>query len=854
MLVVDLIPGKDGSSPAYLSNINGTLFFSAHTGPNEYGVWMSDGTAEGTVTVKGGVGGGYFTELNRRVVFSGFDAVGRARLFATDGTEAGTSSIDPGFSIFPALMPGPLVKVGRKLFFNAIDDGHGPELWVTDGTSGGTGMVMDINATARRVRTQEALTNVNGTLFFFGSDPAHGNELWKSDGTPEGTMMVKDLVPGEGHSLPSGFVSIGSTVFFSAIDSSDAGVSYPFNLRLWKSDGTAEGTTLVSAVLGLVRYRININGTLFFEADDGVHGGELWRTDGTPEGTMLVKDIYAGATSSDIGELTDVNGTLFFIAKYKGTTYQIWRSDGTEGGTVMLKPWGNSFSGVPSHLINVNGTLYFIADGKLWKSDGTDNGTRMVKAVQGIGNDSDAPMVNVNDTLYFVASGHLWKSDGTLAGTVDLKLPYAVNESTLINVNDTLFFQATRSGYVELWKTDGSVAGTVLVKSIVRGNEALSYMTNVDGALFFAANDGVHGRELWRSDGTPEGTGIVMDVNSGAGGSSPMALTNVGGALYFLADEKGWGGELWRLGPFATVSEGTLRLSGGLSDDTFTISSNGARMVAAWGRSVMVLDGAVEALALDGGGGSDTLSIIGGSFTMNEDVVGGAPDLRLNVSGAGSVALKASQRLKLLSVTDTGVVRLGPGGKAVFVQGLALGAGAQVDVGVGQLVVRAGLGELDATLAKVWKWIRSGRDGGKWTGWGITSSSAASDAGGLTGLGVAPNEEGEVVVKYGWNGDTNLDGVVNADDYFLIDSGFITQAGGYQNGDLNYDGVVNADDYSLIDGAFLGQGGQACAAYGPGREGRSVGGDEVVVAHEAVSGRKAESASAGLFGERAILA
>jgi len=60
--------------------------------------------------------------------------------------------------------------------------------------------------------------------------------------------------------------------------------------------------------------------------------------------------------------------------------------------------------------------------------------------------------------------------------------------------------------------------------------------------------------------------------------------------------------------------------------------------------------------------------------------------------------------------------------------------------------------------------------------------------------------------------DANLDGVINADDYFLIDSGYITQAKGYHNGDFNYDGVINADDYFLIDSTFIGQNGPLAAS------------------------------------------
>ena len=58
-----------------------------------------------------------------------------------------------------------------------------------------------------------------------------------------------------------------------------------------------------------------------------------------------------------------------------------------------------------------------------------------------------------------------------------------------------------------------------------------------------------------------------------------------------------------------------------------------------------------------------------------------------------------------------------------------------------------------------------------------------------------------VLVKYTWGGDANLDGTLNGDDYFAIDSHF-NQAGsvfGYLNGDFNYDGDINGDDYFIID-------------------------------------------------------
>ena len=99
----------------------------------------------------------------------------------------------------------------------------------------------------------------------------------------------------------------------------------------------------------------------------------------------------------------------------------------------------------------------------------------------------------------------------------------------------------------ELWKTDGSAEGTMLIKDIWPGTTGSTPndLTVVNGTILFAAYDPVHGRELWRSDGTAAGTLLVKDLSPGPAHSSPSAFLNVNGTLYFRATDVVNGTELW---------------------------------------------------------------------------------------------------------------------------------------------------------------------------------------------------------------------------------------------------------------------------------------------------------------------
>jgi RNA polymerase sigma factor (sigma-70 family) len=354
---------------------------------------------------------------------------------------------------------------------------------------------------------------------------------------------------------------------------------------------------------------VPVKGTVYFMANDGIHGWELWKSIPTPDGpvTALVKDIHPGAASSVPCNMTDVNGTLFFVADDGVHGYELWKSDGTAAGTVLVKDiLPGPRPGFPIFLTNVNGTLFFLADDgehgyELWKSDGTEAGTVLVKDIRPGRPSAFTPWgrtpVAIGNTLFFMASDgvngvQLWKSDGTEAGTVPVKrldapgTVFRQYPQALANVNGTLFFVADdgASGQ-ELWKTDGTVAGTVLVKDICPGPGSSNpyYLTNVNGTLYFVADDGVHGHELWKSDGTAAGTVLVKDIHEGADSSYPAWLTDVRGRLYFSATDAQRGRQLWKSNGTAagTVLVRELPPGSGAADPSQLTDVNGTLYFAA---------------------------------------------------------------------------------------------------------------------------------------------------------------------------------------------------------------------------------------------------------------------------------
>ena len=141
-------------------------------------------------------------------------------------------------------------------------------------------------------------------------------------------------------------------------------------------------------------------------------------------------------------------------------------------------------------------------------------------------------------------AGHLWKTNSTASGTVLVRQfsppllgragPLdAFDEPEFTQFRDIIYFAVDdHTTGRELWRSDGTTEGTWVVKDIqsepelvfpehvppteINPSSAIGNLGATKDYLLFAADDGIHGRELWRTDGTTEGTQLLMDIRPGS--------------------------------------------------------------------------------------------------------------------------------------------------------------------------------------------------------------------------------------------------------------------------------------------------------------------------------------------------
>lgn len=614
--VSNIVAGSGTGLPQNLTAVNNTLFFTADDGSHGREVWKTDGTTASMVKdIVTGSTSSVPTDLyhyNGKLAFVANDGVNGREVWTSDGTSGGTSmlkNINP-YPEGPA--PTEFLNIGGTLFFAASNGPDGTELWSTDGTSGNTKMVKNIDVNSAASSNPRFLTNLNGTLYFFTSGTSFIEGLWKSDGSADGTTRAAIVRFDTSPSRPDSMIDNNGTLYFIAAGPNDTG------RKLFKSDGTAAGTVLVKDIglgpmnLGDAIPMTVANGKVFFGGKTPENGFELWVSDGTPGGTHMITDVRPGPDNgffaTDVpGRLITLGSRVIFIADDGVHENEVWSTNGTAAGTVRLTDMPmnmqlfdmgvyNGFvyftyvnrvngsqqreiwrtdgtAGGTSKVMNGNGFLYTALGNKLlfltttgdptiytlWAGNGTQQGTTALKDLKVDLTGSNRSRFTVaGNRLYFAAADGerpsvLWSSDGTVAGTKPVSAGSAgAFPIKLTAVGNTLYFVGlVESGKWAIWKSDGTEAGTKVVYNLgsnnVYNNDIL--LVEAGGALYF--RDGLR---IFRTDGTPGGTGYVADfwtIGASIQTSGYRIFVESGNALYFAGSMQYGGTELWKISPTA---------------------------------------------------------------------------------------------------------------------------------------------------------------------------------------------------------------------------------------------------------------------------------------------------------------
>jgi len=535
------------------------------------GLWVSDGSRDGTGPLTGCPGGCGIPHAASGMVASGGLVFYNGRLaspggagyepWVTDGTPAGTrqvADVCPGScDSFPYF--GPVIH-GQVLFYARS------ALWGTDGTPGGT-RLLAVNAIQAPDLTTRLVAAAGSRLVFAGFENAPtGNDLLPVLGSTEGTpesQLTLDLRLNDGAgSNPREFTALGDKVLFFACS--------PLG-RIWATRGTPESTVPLTDAGGYcddtTLHFVVLNGIAYFKAfRPGEYWNELWRTDGTPEGTFAISHL---GPEQDVTALAVFQGRLVFVTGYLDPDATqvhsgLWTSDGTAAGTAQVFDFGVRYV---RELHPVGDAIYFTGQDRdyvtaVFRTDGTQAGTRELNRIQLDAQATD--FQQLGGRVFFrvrdFANGDLWRTDGTPEGTVQLEPPgnRVAYVQDLVQLGGRLYFvgldvtdPSTDQGVPTLFRSDGTVAGTTRVKTFGLEDSSLipyfpvPWLTAADGSLYFVAADEAHGPELWKSDGTTAGTVLVKDIGPGPESSRISEVTAVGSRIFFAADDGEHGIELW---------------------------------------------------------------------------------------------------------------------------------------------------------------------------------------------------------------------------------------------------------------------------------------------------------------------
>lgn len=455
-------------------------------------------------------------------------------LAASDGTAGGTVTLTEGSA-------SPTAAVLGGLLYFGLDAGPaGRGLWRTDGSPAGT-RELELGLTEPFSSFIEP-HRVGGSLLLFG-EMGFSRSPWRLD------PVSLAAVPAEPRGRSLQVVAENGSILFA--EETDSG------MRPLLASAPA---TLIDLPISLFDGgRFGADGLLYFS--DAGPGKKIWASDGTAAGTRELIDFSPGwlpcGGSSYVpclqGSPLDItpSGDRVFFSELEGYLYSAWVWEKGRPAARRL-PFRNASPIAP--LAGGKALLRSLDPDGFWISDGTDAGTRLLFATPAGSAVGFSRLVG--DKLYFQLASdgdnELWASHLESGETVRLSSEVRAFLAPLIPLGDGVIFRASRDArtWNELGISDGTPAGTRFFDLGARFEypsiDEDPFVVDRQSFVFAAAGDAA-GLELWISNGSPEGTYRLTDLAPGAQPSSPTHFALAGRRLFFQADDGVVGRELFAL-------------------------------------------------------------------------------------------------------------------------------------------------------------------------------------------------------------------------------------------------------------------------------------------------------------------
>jgi ELWxxDGT repeat protein len=419
LVPVNLTTAGSKLKSSQLTNVDGTVYFQGYDPSTTWGLYKLDASGQplllGNPNTYGKLGLSMITNAKGIVYFVGYDGTKQGLYRVDPGTGAPVRLGDMLIMTSNAGPSGNIVNIAGSDYF--IANRGNKQLWKIDRVSGALAQVtptglpanfsfsIDEPNTGNNFRAPNNNLAIGGNLYFRGN-----GQVWKFDPITNNATPIQ--IPNRATYAPGELHQLGDALFFKTNSSSTG-------QELYRIDSSGSATLVSDPKFASSNYVIDdnnfidVNGTLHFVAN---YGNEIWKLDSTGK-AVLAGTVSGAGRSNEATEFTNVNGTVYFNFDDGTNKAQIWKlkSDGTTTSVTTLAPnstYGKTFVG---GLKGIGNQLYFSANDaqygtELRELDSTTDSLTTLDLSPGLYASSPADsslnsnLIDVNGTPYFSSS------------------------------------------------------------------------------------------------------------------------------------------------------------------------------------------------------------------------------------------------------------------------------------------------------------------------------------------------------------------------------------------------------------------------------------------------------------------